>query len=79
MQSFRSFEQAVFTRVVNECATIRKRLSDAELKREEGAGDNPRRNEAPQPQAVADAMVSVMEDETMTYPQFRKLEEVVDR
>lgn len=76
MQSFRAFEQAVFSKVVNEDAAYRRRRDDAELAGE-GAGQHPHQDKTPQPQEIADAMASVMQDETV--PQFSNLKEVVDR
>lgn len=76
MQSFRAFEQAVFSKVVNENAAYRKRLDEAELAGE-GSGDTRRPNETPQPQEIADAMASVMRDDGGF--QFLSLQEAVDR
>ena len=86
MQSIRAFEQAVFSRVVNENATYRKRLEEAELAGAggEGIGDkeNPSHTEEvphpPQPQEVADAMVSVLQND-LAVVRFSNLLEAVDR
>eukprot|EP00752_Nemacystus_decipiens_P005048 g4584.t1 len=85
MQSIRAFEQAVFLKVVNDNTTYRKRLEEAELV-DAGAefiGDkgNPSKEmtpQPPQPQEVADAMVSVLQN-NIAAVRFSNLQEAVDR
>ena len=70
----------MFSKVVNESEAYRRRQEEAELTGGDGNGDddnNPSRAAAPQPQEVADAMVSALQDDAVF--KFSSLQEAVDR
>ena len=80
MKSFRAFEQAVFSKVLNESEAYRRRQEEAEPLGGEGNGDanSPSRAAAiPQPQEIADAMESVLQEGVVGL--FSNLQEAVDR